>query len=243
MRSTLVPRLFGLSRTPTLAMLTVAASFAACAHSQPATTSVVSVVDPAAPPADGAPAEPAQTPGSTPPEPGTATAPTAGEPNAPVPRLERVDIGKTGLSAYLPKGFPEFLTNNSPDGTVVHNAEIQVGDFAFGCIALRFKVPLGPDDDAEALLTDYLDFLKEQFHITQAAGYGHGHTIESEPSARGVIDFWVDKDGQHYAIGGWSTKAHLAVFYIAGPKDYPLINVQQAYFGGLRFQPVAPAAP
>lgn len=160
-----------------------------------------------------------------------------------VPRFERTDIGTTGLSAYLPKGFPPFDVADSPDGSRVHSGETGVGGFAFGCIALRLKDPLAPDEDTEALLTAYLDFLKTEFNITSAAGYGRGHTLDSEPAARGVIDFWVDKDGEHYALEGWVTPTHLAVLYVAGPKDYPNINVQQIYLGGIRFTPTTPPAP
>ena len=160
-----------------------------------------------------------------------------------VPRFERIDIGTTGLSAYLPKGFPTFDVADSPDGSRVHSGETGVGGFAFGCIALRLKDPLAPDEDTEALLTAYLDFLKTEFKITSAAGYGRGHTLDSEPAARGVIDFWVDKDGEHYALEGWVTPTHLAVLYIAGPKDYPNTNVQQMYLGGIRFTPATPASP
>lgn len=203
---------------------TALAWLSACAHS-PAPA--------AAEPASEAAAEPAADPASG----GDAGNATAADVPFEVPLFEHVDIGSTGISAYLPKGFPAFDVADSPDGSRVHSGEIGVGGFAFGCIALRFKDPLAPEDDAEALLTSYLDFLKSEFHVTSAAGYGRGHTLDSEPRARGVIDYWVDKDGEHYEIEGWVTPTHLAVLYIAGSKDYPNINVQQLYLGGIRFAP------
>ena len=203
-----------------------------------ATASLVSVAAGCAhAPAPASEAAESADPGAAPGDTGAADVPFE------VPRFERTDVGTTGLSAYLPKGFPAFNVTDSPDGSRVHSGEIGVGGFAFGCIALRFKDPLAPDEDPEALLASYLDFLKAEFNITSAAGYGRGHTLESEPAARGIIDYWVDKNGEHYALEGWVTPTHLAVLYVVGPKDYPNINVQQLYLGGIRFAPTAPAAP
>lgn len=176
--------------------------------------------------------------------PGLAEAATAADREAataedkePVPRFERVDLGTTGLSAYMPRGFPPFDVTTSQDGSTVHSGELRLGGFTFACIALRLKEPLGADDDREGMLVSYLDFLKTTFGVTQSAGYGRGHTVDSEPLARGVIDYWDDADKVHYAVKGWVTLTHLAVLMVYGPGDYPYLTAQQAYLDGIRFAP------
>lgn len=186
--------------------------------------------------------EPAPTGGEVQPESGGETPPvSAGEPGSAefkVPRLQRTNIGTTGLSAYLPVGFPAFMTSASEDGSQVHTGGIEQGGFVYGAIALRFAAPLEADPESwEQLLVSYLDFLKAQLGVTGAAGYGLGHRLESEPSARGVIDYWEDASGTQYAIKGWVTQTHLAVLYIAGPTEYPVLNAQQLYLDGIRFSP------
>jgi len=185
-------------------------------------------------------AEPAATNGELQPE--AAGEPDSGEPGSAefsVPRFQRTNIGTTGLSAYLPPGSPEFDMSASEDGSQVHTGGLEQGGFVYGVIALRFATPLDDDPETwEQLLITYLDFLKGQLGVTGAAGYGPGHRLESEPSARGVIDFWEDSSGTKYAIKGWVTQTHLAVLYIAGPTEYPVFNAQQIYLDGIRFSPV-----
>lgn len=188
--------------------------------------------------------DPAATGSETSPDSAAAPAPAAtpaGEPGSgefKVPRLQRTNIGTTGLSAYLPVGFPEFAVAPSEDGSRVHTGELAQGGFVYGAIGLRFAAPLedGPES-WEQLLISYLDFLKAQLGVTGAAGYGLGHRLESEPSARGVIDYWEDASGTQYAIKGWVTQTHLAVLFIAGPAEYPVLTAQQLYLDGIRFSP------
>jgi len=184
-------------------------------------------------------AEPAAPSGETEPdaagEPGSA-GPGSGEFS--VPRFQRTNLGTSGLSAYLPPGFPELSISSSEDGSQVHTGELEQGGFLYGVIGLRFAAPLDADPESwEQLLVSYLDFLKGQLGVTGAAGYGLGHRLESEPTARGVIDYWEDASGTKYAVKGWVTQTHLAVLFIAGPTEYPVFNAQQIYLDGIRFSP------
>lgn len=155
-----------------------------------------------------------------------------------IPRFRRTNLGDSGLSAYLPPDFPAFSVAPSEDGSDVFTAELEQGGFVYGCIAVRFSAAIeGSADDHEALLIAYLDFLKSQIGISGAAGYGRGHTLEGEADVRGVIDYWEDAQGTHYAVKGWVKGTHLAVLYIAGPGEYPVFNAQQMYLDGIRFAP------
>lgn len=203
--------------------LVVTAVLAACASSQ-AQPSAPAAADP----------EPAPAPSDPSDDTGSAQADDAKEP---VPRFERTNIGDTGLSAYLPKGFPVFDVTDSEEGSHVHTGELELGRFTFTCIALRFKEPMSPDDDREAMLIGYLDFLQKQFGITGTVGYGRGHTLESEPLARGVIDFWTDAEGTEYSIEGWVTPTHLAVMMVSGHGEYPYDNARRMFLEGIRFSP------
>jgi hypothetical protein len=184
--------------------------------------------------------EPTATGGETQPD-STSTPDSGSEPASAefkVPRFQRTNIGTSGLSAYLPPGFPELTAAPSEDGSQVHAGELEQGGFVYGVIGLRFATPLDDDPEShEQLLVTYLDFLKTQLGVTEAAGYGLGHQLESEPSARGVIDYWKDASGRQLAIKGWVTQTHLAVLYIAGPTEYPVFNAQQIYLDGIRFSP------
>jgi hypothetical protein len=169
------------------------------------------------------------------PTPATPPPAASDDPSFTAPRFTRTPVGDSGIEAYLPPGFPTFDVAKSPDNSDVFTGDLEVGGFHYACIGVRFKDAIGDNgDDNEKVLIEYLDYLKGQFKVTQAAGYGRGHTTSSNPTARGVIDFWADADGTHYAVEGWVTKTHLVVLTIYGAKDYPSPTAQQVYLEGAR---------
>src|SRR4029078_5906483 len=111
--------------------------------------------------------EPAATSGES--QPDSTEAPGSAEPGSAefkVPRLQRTNIGTTGLSAYLPQGFPEFSVSASEDGSQVHTGELEQGGFLYGAIGLRFAAPLDADPESwEELLVSYLDYMKGQLGV------------------------------------------------------------------------------
>lgn len=110
--------------------------------------------------------------------------------------------------------------------------------FEFGCIAIKFVEPFEENTagDQLDLLISYLDFLKEQFEIKSSLEYGKGHTIESDPQAQGVINYWKDADGIAYSIKGWISPTGIGVMYLDGEHDYPFLPVEEMFLNGFRFK-------
>ena len=154
-----------------------------------------------------------------------------------VPRLTKMAIGQSGCSAYFPQGMPDFNLSKSEDSSEVYTSEVEVDGYLFSCITVKFGMPFTDTapEDLETLLISYMDFLKTNFNITTSAGVGRGHTLESAPDARGVIDFWEDADSLHYAVKGWVNEKYLGIMFIYGEDDYPHLNLQQMYLDGFRF--------
>lgn len=154
-----------------------------------------------------------------------------------VPRLSKMAIGQSGCAAYFPEGMPEFELSKSEDGSDVYTSEVEVDGFLFGCIAVKFGETFtdSSPEDMEALLISYMEFLQGNFGVTASAGVGKGHTLESAPDARGVIDYWEDAAGVQYAVKGWVNQQALGIMVIYGPKEYPHFNLQQMYLDGFRF--------
>lgn len=151
-----------------------------------------------------------------------------------VPRLRKQPITGCGVSIYAPDGFKVEDAEKSPDGSDVITAEAEVGAHTFGVICVRFKDEMSAEDDLEAVLTGYLDYLKESLEITQSAGYGKGHRIDAVPAARGMIDFWEDEDGDEWKVKGWVTPKHLVFLSVYGEGEYPLPNVREMFLDGFR---------
>ncbi len=154
-----------------------------------------------------------------------------------VPRLSKMDIGQSGCSGYFPEGMPKFVLEKSEDGADVYTSELEVDGYLFGCITVQFTEPFSDSspEELEELLIGYLDYLEEAFDIYDSVGVGRGHTLESCPSARGVIDYWDDLDENHFAVKGWVNQKYIGVMFIAGEAEYPHFNLQQMYLDGFRF--------
>ncbi len=152
-----------------------------------------------------------------------------------VPRLTKYTIGDSGASAYFPSE-PEFELSYSEDSSKVYTGEVESDSFNFAAIVVQFKENIGNDKVAnEDLLIAYLDFMKAQFNITETAGYGKGHTMDSNPDAAGVIDYWEDAEGINYQVKGWVDDAFLALMIIYGDSEYPIFNISQMFLNGFRF--------
>ncbi len=153
-----------------------------------------------------------------------------------VPRFAKYDVAETGCKVYLPGDPGEFELTLSEDKSEVYTAEVTHEDYNFAVIVVKFSEPIGDaTDDKNDMMTSYLDFLQKQFAVTDAAGYGLGHTLESAPDAVGVIDYWEDSDGLQYAVKSWCDGNFLAVLVLYGSEEYPYLTAQEMFLNGFRF--------
>lgn len=154
------------------------------------------------------------------------------------PRFTKVAVGNSGTFAYMPnwKEANKFDMAYSPDSAKVFTGDFAEGEFHFSIIVVKLKDKVNTKEEKEDLTVAYLDYLKTQFEIEQSAGYGKGHTMESNPAAVGIIDYWEDKGKDKWAIKAWADQGTLAVMMIYGPKEYPNYNVQSIFLDGFRFK-------
>jgi hypothetical protein len=149
-----------------------------------------------------------------------------------VPRFSKVELG-AGMQAYFPSK-PEVERTLSQDSSDVYTGEVAWKEFFFSTIAVKFSAPFA-DEELEPLAESYLDFLKGQFGVTGSAGYGRGHTLESNPKAKGIIDYWEDGEKNQYSVKVWIDPNYMGVMVIYGPKEFPNFNVAQLFLNGFRF--------
>jgi hypothetical protein len=155
------------------------------------------------------------------------------------PRFVKTEIGNSGAKLYLP-GKPDPVNlSYSPDSSAVYTIETIDSSsgayYHFGSLVVNLKdVDLAGME--EEMLVNYLDYLKTAFNIKSAAGYGKGHTLDSHPTAKGVLDYWVDEENTHWIVKGWAAESTLFVMFIYGPEDYPNPNIVEIFFKGARFK-------
>lgn len=154
------------------------------------------------------------------------------------PRFSKTPVGDSGVSLYLPGAPVDQTVSYSPDSSKVYTIEAidssQGAMYRFGSIVVNMKgvEVAGMEDE---ILTQYMDYLKEEFTVKSSAGYGKGHTLSTHPSAKGVLDYWLDGDGTHWIVKGWAAESTLFVMFIYGPEDYPNVNISELFFKGARF--------
>jgi hypothetical protein len=155
-----------------------------------------------------------------------------------VPRFTKQAIGNSGCFAYLPKtdAVLQVAEDWSQDSSKVYTTEVNQGDFNFALIVVKIvNTQMTSATEKEEMLTMYLDYLRESFAIGASAGYGYGHTMESYPTAVGVIDYWIDTDEIKWAIKAWANENTIAVMMLYGPEDYPYLTAQELFLNGFRF--------
>jgi len=156
---------------------------------------------------------------------------------AQVPRFSKYPIGETGYSSYFPSNPGNFEVQKSEDDLQLYLGETEVQACKYGLILVLFDDKLAGSGKEELLdlLISYMDHLKTSFEITGSAGYGKGHSMDSNPEVQGVIDYWEDKTGNQFAIKGWIDKNALCFLYVSG-KELPNINYQNLFLNGFRFK-------
>lgn len=148
-------------------------------------------------------------------------------------KWQKTAIGNSGAYVYMPGPCEPAVMEKSPDSSLVYTMNSVVDNYVFDVVFVKMSERVGPDE-MEPLLISYMDFLKGTFEVTSAAGYGKGHTLGTHDTAKGVLDYWTDKDGNSITIMGWIDAQYIAVLAITGTKsaDY---NVSDVFRKGIRF--------
>ncbi len=154
-----------------------------------------------------------------------------------VPHFSKYQISETGYSSYFPADPGKFEVQKSEDDLLLYLGETEVQSCKYGLILVLFEDKLAGSskEELQDLLISYMDHLKTSFEITGSAGYGKGHTLDSNPDAQGVIDYWENAAGLQYAVKGWIDKNALGFLYVSA-KELPNINYQNLFLNGFRFK-------
>ena len=83
-------------------------------------------------------------------------------------------------------------------------------------------------------MESYLEYLKGNFDITSAAGYGRGHTLNNDPNTRGILDYWKDREKAEWKVKAWTNGSYIGVLYAKSKKELP-VNKVDIYLNGFRF--------
>ena len=149
--------------------------------------------------------------------------------------LKKYPVGTSGCSAYLFCDPKEFDKTYSEDSSTVYTAECEADSLVYGIICVKLNEAVKDGNDAEELMISYLDYLKSILEIKTSAGYGKGHTMNEKPDARGVIDYWKDKDGSEWKVKAWTDRKFISVMYIKAAGELNETEKMNLFLNGFRF--------
>ncbi|MES1220207.1 MAG: hypothetical protein ABUT20_32190 [Bacteroidota bacterium] len=149
------------------------------------------------------------------------------------PHFVKYFIGDSKMAAYFPSQPNPAEMSWSQDSSKVYTMESELDSFSFYIVSVDMKNSFD-STDAEDILIAYMDYLKSSFKVTEAAGYGKGHTMKNHASAKGIIDYWQDGKNK-MSVKGWCDGKNLAIMIVDGPADYPNYNVIEVFQNGFRF--------
>jgi len=133
--------------------------------------------------------------------------------------LKKYAISNSGCSVYMYCDPGRFDVDQSEDSSNVYTAECKKDDVTYGVICIKLLHPVDILQDAEDLMISYVDYLKMQFKIKKAAGYGKGHTLPKNDNTRGVLDYWEDGEGNSWKMKAWTDGNFIGVLYAYSKKE------------------------
>ena len=146
--------------------------------------------------------------------------------------LKKYPVGNSGCSLY---GYcdSKYKMDYSDDSSAVYTGECSIGGVTYGIICVKLLNPINDIDAAEELMISYVDYLKSNFEITKAVGYGKGHRLNNNEQTRGILDYWEDAEQDKWKIKAWTDGHFIGFMYAYSQK--PLLETKiNAFLDGLR---------
>jgi hypothetical protein len=149
--------------------------------------------------------------------------------------LRKYPVGQSGCTVRMFCDPGKFELSMSPDSSAVYTGECKKDSVIYDVICVRMKDRIDSLGDAETILLQYLDYLKNSFGVSESAGYGKGHHLKGkEKTTRGVLDYWRDKEGMNIKVKGWTDGRYISVHLVISPQA---IKEEQAelFLNGIEF--------
>ena len=147
--------------------------------------------------------------------------------------LRKYPISNSGCSLYMYCKTEKFDFDYSEDSSKVYTGECVNSEVTYGVICIKLLNSITDLNAAEEMMISYLDFLKADFHVKSAAGYGKGHILNKNEKTRGIIDYWKDTENINWKVKAWTDGSYIGVLYANSPKELPESKVN-VFLDGFR---------
>jgi hypothetical protein len=139
--------------------------------------------------------------------------------------LKKYPISNSGCFAYMYCDPGKFDLDYSEDSSKVFTSQCDKEGVTYGVICIKLLNPIPDPANAEEVMISYVDYLKADFHIKSAVGYGKGHRLNNNENTRGILDYWEDNDGNHWKMKAWTDGKFIGVLFGYSKKELPETKV------------------
>lgn len=138
--------------------------------------------------------------------------------------LKKYSISNSGCSLY---SYCDaiFTMELSDDSSKVYTGECANGEVTYGVICVKLLTTYTDLTIAEDLLISYMDYLKTNFKITKAIGYGRGYRLNDNENTRGIMDYWEDADLDKWKVKAWTDGKFIGFMFAYSKKELPETKV------------------
>ena len=144
-------------------------------------------------------------------------------------------IGNTGCSIKMPVHCEPFQFTEIPKNDALYFGEAVAGNgVTYGVILTKVKEPIADIAQAEKILAQFLNSLQPSFGILHATGMEFGQLHPVSPEARGITDYWQDKEGIDWKIQGWTNGNIICIQYVRNIANLP-VGKMDIYLHGFCF--------
>ncbi len=145
-----------------------------------------------------------------------------------------VPISNTGCTVQV-FCFPgRFDAYELEDGSAVFADDCTIEGATYGIYCVKLKKPLTNLETALDTAITYLDFLKLDYGIVKAKGYGKGYRLNKDVKTAGIKDTWEDADNNKWKVKAWTNGNFICVLYVFSAKELPEKKIE-IFLEGLRF--------
>ena len=138
--------------------------------------------------------------------------------------LKKYPVSNSGCFIYS-YCDSKYDVDKSEDSSLVYTGGCAVADITYGTICIKLLNPVADLTIAEDLVISYLDYLKLNFEIKKATGYGKGHYLNSNEKTRGILDYWEDASLNKWKIKAWTDGKFIGIMYAFSKKELPEMKI------------------
>lgn len=152
--------------------------------------------------------------------------------------FKRRFISNTGCSIRIPGETFRLDKTYSETGDQLFLSSVAKGKANYGFILARLHDKITEITEAEQVLFDFMEGLLDPLAIDHTTGMSAGHEHRFTKTARGMLEYWQDDEGNDWKVKGWTNGRFMALLYVKNFTEESIKEVDE-FLNSFRFRKAA----